>query len=80
MQIEILIGRIEGFISSVGFRSGDVTFLFRGPGGSAGLAFSPKEEREKGARALRELCAKLEQAGVEVVGMEKLDLPEYLPE
>lgn len=72
MTVKVVVGRIEGFVSSIGFIAEGVPFVCRGKR-MRGLHWETKDEAQTAVRELRYLIAYLRQAGVVVKGDDVLD-------
>lgn len=71
MKVEVVIGRTEGFVSSVGFKVGGLYFTCRGRQ-HQGLHWEPKEVRVQAAGELLEVVECLRDSGATVTGEEQL--------
>jgi hypothetical protein len=75
MIVNVVVGRTEGFVSSVGFKVNGLTFLCRGRQ-FQGLHWAPKSERIQAAQELREVVEHLRDGGATIEGAELLDDPD----
>lgn len=72
MTVRVVVGRQEGFVSSVGFISEGMPFMCRGKDGQ-GLHWAPAEERRQAIIELRYTIGYLKSAGVVVENADALD-------
>ena len=72
MTVRVAVGKIDGFVASVGFIAEGLPFLCRGKA-MCGLHWEPRSVREQAVTELRYLLAYLKSAGVVVENEAALD-------
>jgi len=72
MRVRVVVGRTEGFVSSVGFMAEGMPFLCRGTNGR-GLHWSTADERQQAIIELRYILNYLRAAGVVVENADVLE-------